>query len=37
MNISYKLKIRQKQEPKDESMVRRIRTDHLDALRKTNK
>ena len=39
MNYSYKLKIRQsnQQANKEESMVRRIRTDHLDILKKNTK
>lgn len=39
MNISYKLKIRQGQNStsKEESTIRRIRTDHLDGLKKSSK
>lgn len=39
MNYSYKLKIRQQNQnlTKEESMVRRIRTDHLDVLKKNTK
>lgn len=39
MNYSYKLKIRQQNQTsnKDETMVRRIRTDHLDVAKKTTK
>lgn len=39
MNYSYKLKIRQQNQTsnKDESMVRRIRTDHLDVAKKNIK
>lgn len=39
MNISYKLKIRQQSNTskKEETMVRRIRTDYLDGMKKSSK
>ena len=37
MNYSYKLKIRQQASGKEDPSVRRIRTDHLDTLKRLTK